>query len=259
MADTPWKKAIEKVMRERGEAMHYAEIAEEIVRTNLRKKVGATPGITVNSQITTDINKNGDESLFLRVARGSYVLRGPGPGGGSSALTRDAEAAELRSGVIRAFGMYWRRDYVNWTSTPSLLGQEQMGAQSVDMAKQVGVYLLYDGREVIYVGRAVDRPLGTRLREHGFDRLSGRWDRFSWFGMSGVTEEGNLESSSPQELRPADLIPTFEGLLIEGLEPRQNRKRADDFRAVEYQQVVDPSIARRRTKQAIVDLLEEKG
>jgi hypothetical protein len=38
------------------------------------------------------------------------------------------------------------------------------------------------------------------------------------------------------------LIATMEAVLIEGLEPRQNRKRGDDFQAVEFLQVEDPAV-----------------
>lgn len=38
------------------------------------------------------------------------------------------------------------------------------------------------------------------------------------------------------------LITTMEAVLIEGLEPRQNRKRGDDFQAVEFLQVEDPQL-----------------
>jgi hypothetical protein len=34
----------------------------------------------------------------------------------------------------------------------------------------------------------------------------------------------------------------MEAVLIEGLEPRQNRKRGDDFQAVEFLQVEDPAV-----------------
>jgi len=47
------------------------------------------------------------------------------------------------------------------------------------------------------------------------------------------------------------VIITMEAVLIEGLEPRQNRKRGDDLQAVEFIQVEDPSIERER-KAAIV-------
>lgn len=90
--------------------------------------------------------------------------------------------------IISSFGMFWRRDAVEWVPTPKLLGMQQIGAEPVDFNKQIGIYLLYDGREVIYVGRATDRPLGRRLYEHTMDRFSSRWDRFSWFGLLPVSE-----------------------------------------------------------------------
>jgi hypothetical protein len=38
----------------------------------------------------------------------------------------------------------------------------------------------------------------------------------------------------------------MEALLIEALEPRQNRKRGDSFKAVEYLQIEDPRIEKER-------------
>jgi len=49
------------------------------------------------------------------------------------------------------------------------------------------------------------------------------------------------------------LIVTMEALLIEGLEPPQNRKRGDDFTAVEFLQVEDPEISKRH----VVELMDE--
>jgi hypothetical protein len=46
----------------------------------------------------------------------------------------------------------------------------------------------------------------------------------------------------------------MEALLIEGLEPPQNRKRGDDFSAVEFLQVEDPEIQRSQTLQLIDEL-----
>ncbi len=40
---------------------------------------------------------------------------------------------------------------------------QQIGAMPVNFHGQMGIYLLYDGREVIYVGRTTDRALGKRL------------------------------------------------------------------------------------------------
>ncbi len=58
------------------------------------------------------------------------------------------------------------------------------------------------------------------------DRLGGRWNRFSWFGLQDVREDGSL-SSSPLKTDLGSLIATLEAVLIETLKPPQNRKRGD--------------------------------
>ncbi|HEX8339918.1 MAG TPA: hypothetical protein VF624_03320, partial [Tepidisphaeraceae bacterium] len=52
----------------------------------------------------------------------------------------------------------------------------------------------------------------------------------------------------PANFDAAKLIPALEAILIESLEPRQNRKRGDDLAAVEYIQRVDPEIEKKRIK-----------
>ena len=46
------------------------------------------------------------------------------------------------------------------------------------------------------------------------------------------------------------IIPAVEAILIEALEPRQNRKRGDDLSAVEYIQKEDPEIQKKKLKQS---------
>jgi hypothetical protein len=148
--------------------------------------------------------------------------------------------------------MFWQRSAVEWVSTPRLLGMQQIGATPVDFCGQLGIYLLYDGREVVYVGRTTERPLGRRLYEHTLDRMSVWWDRFSWFGLLPVSETGEL-GELPASFAATKLIPALEAILIEALEPRQNRKRGDDLVAVEYIQKSDPEIEKKRMK-AILDV-----
>jgi hypothetical protein len=160
---------------------------------------------------------------------------------------QESEELEEQYEIVTSFGMFWRRNAVEWVATPKLLGMQQLEATPVDFVQQLGIYLLYDGREVIYVGRTTDRPLGRRLFEHTVDRMSTRWDRFSWFGLLPVSEAGAL-GALPATFDAAKLIPALEAILIESLEPRQNRKRGDDLAAVEYIQRVDPELEKKRLK-----------
>lgn len=259
--DLPWREAIIKVLRDRGSAMHYAEIAEAITEGGLRRNFGATPARTVNSNISREINEKGEDSVFVRVRRGEFILReNPGVPPVASAAGIADESEEIgdeieSTGIVEALGMYWRRDQIVWNASPSILGQQDRKSEPVNFAGQVGVYLLHDGREVVYVGRSVKRPIGLRLYEHTYDRLNGRWDRFSWFGLLAVSEDGSLATDPSLNVDVSLLIATLEAILIEALEPRQNRKRGDDFRAVEYIQVVDPALKKQRMSEALQEMI----
>jgi len=247
-----WRKAIVKVLSSSPTPLHYNEITEQIISEGLRTTVGATPAATVSAQITSSIKHEGENTPFLRVARGTFTLKSRSSLEAivPKKLTPEIEESqeeEEQYEIISSFGMFWKKDGIEWSSMPKLLGMQQIGATPVDFCRQLGVYLLYDGREVIYVGRTTDRPLGKRLYEHTVDRMSARWDRFSWFGLLPVSEDGLL-GSLPGAYDAAKLIPALESILIEALEPRQNRKRGDDLAAVEYIQKIDPEIEKKRVK-----------
>lgn len=244
-----WPQAIEKVLRPSTTPLHYNEITERIIADGLRKSLGATPASTVNAQISGSIKSLGSKSPYVRTSKGTYMWA---QSAGVPALSAETEItpgdeAEEQYSIVTSFGMFWRRESVEWIRTPRLLGKQQIGAIPVDFNQQRGVYLLYDGREVIYVGRSTDRALGTRLFEHTLDRMSARWDRFSWFGLLPVSEKGAL-GQLPETFDAIKMIPALEAILVEALEPRQNRKRGDDLAAVEYIQHEDPEIQKRRLK-----------
>ena len=246
--------------------MHYTDIAEAITGRGLKSTVGATPAATVNSIISVSIDKDGKSSPFVRVKRGEYTLRSLHLAAGSAgsqlvppvveaAAADDEPVAEPTA--IQALGMFWRRELVNWTTNPSLLGQQQRNAAIVDFCAQHGIYLLHDGRETVYVGRVTDQPLGKRLWQHTVDRLNGRWDRFSWFGIHRVTDAGKIEPQLGLALAGSQIIIELEAVLIESLEPPLNRRRGDGLRAVEYIQVPDPAI-RQQQVLTIVNELQAK-
>lgn len=252
--DRTWKDAIEIVLAQSSAPMHYSDITAEVIRQGLKRILGATPDSSVNAHIASSIKHEGIDSPYIRVDKGVFALRDSYkppeikahvPAAGSNVNEDDEKQYDL----ISAFGMFWRREAVAWTSSPKLLGMQRIGADPVNFCDQVGIYLLYDGREVIYVGRSADRPLGVRLYEHTKDRLSTRWDRFSWFGLRPVSAEGQL-GSMRQQYQGDVMIPALEAILIEAVEPRQNRRRGDDLAAVEYLQHEDPSIKKKQLKES---------
>lgn len=247
-----------QVLSEAREPLHYSEIAQLILDNGLRQQVGATPAATVTATISMYMQ---DE--VIRVDRGYYRLAtssektGEAESGGHSDSPKVVPTTvpapvdvDEDSGFLNAFGMFWRRDEVDWEqSGKTLLGAQLKAAESINFSQQVGVYILYSGDRVIYVGRTTEPRLGPRLWDHTRDRLAGRWDRFSWFGVRAVAEDGTLGSVPAGSFATDMLVATMEALLIEGLQPPQNRRRGDGFNATEFIQATDPQVEHRRAQE----------
>jgi hypothetical protein len=267
-----WREAIESVLREEARPLHYAEISELVLSRGYYKTDGATPDATVNAQITTSLKYDGVKSPFAKVGRGIYTLRqlgdsataakaAPAPQAASAQAKANEPMDESDESIIRCLGMYWQRGLVVWRTEPRIYGKQQALSRPVDFGGQRGIYILYDHHTVVYVGRSVDRPLGRRLFEHTIDRLGSRWNRFSWFGLLEVTDEGKLVERA-LKVSLESLIATLEALLIESLEPPQNRKRGDDFSVMEYIQDIDPELKEKEiqnTLRAIEQRLRGQG
>lgn len=262
MREMSWAEAIKRVLRDEGKPLHYADIAQAIIDRGYKTNVGATPAQTVAASISGYL-----QGVVVRTQRGVYALAEDGFGANTPAGSRQAkptiasepsiEADEDKSemGLINAFGMFWRRSEARWDKgSTRLLGTQQSGSQGVNFAEQAGVYLLYDGVRVVYVGRVTEPRLGSRLWEHTRDRLSGRWDRFSWFGVRAVQDDGTLGPLPNLTIEVPTLIATMEALLIEGLEPPQNRRQGDGFNALEFIQQTDPEVARARKLNLLAEL-----
>lgn len=251
--DTPWFEAIQQALAGASGPMSCPEIADCIIERGIRRNGGATPAQTIAAILSTSLRE--EDSPFVRVTRGFYALKHSPL---QTPLTPEASEAEAsdnaQTGALRAFGMYWRRDSVVWSGQPRLVGRQGSGASDVNFAGQIGVYLLHDRDRVIYVGRASD-TLYARLKAHTLDRLSGRWDRFSWFGLRGVSADGGLVQEDVP-WTPNVVIETMEALLIESLEPPLNRRRGDNFSAVEFIQVTDPQIEKSQ-KQALLEEMKK--
>lgn len=109
--------------------------------------------------------------------------------------------------MITHYGLFWSERDVFWgrgKAKGQLLGREKsrLGRQGAPTKAErenakcyrewVGLYCLYGGGELIYVGEA---GLGTRstiferLVQHRKGGMADRWDGFSWFGRENIEGE----------------------------------------------------------------------
>ncbi len=240
-----WRDAINRVLKESATALHYSDITEQILTNEYYKPDGATPRNNVNSLISSSIKEYGEQSTYVRVSPGVYALRDIQASVTAAAVESEEiisqQDPDTPTTFINAFGMYWQRDLVIWKENPNLYGLSPGSSALINFSKQRGIYLLYDLHSPIYVGRSTNQTIGKRLYQHTLGRLSGRWNRFSWFGILAASDDGTLKEVNPV-INESVFISSFEAILIEALEPPQNRRQGDGFNGLEYVQGIDPAI-----------------
>jgi hypothetical protein len=257
-----WREAIVRVLKETKTAMHYSDIAEQILTNGYYKPDGATPAATVNAQISSSIKADGENSPYIRVSPGTFALRDAQVLNVVQAvlnvepITQQDQDTEITSKFINAFGMYWQRDLVVWKKSPKLFGRSPASSFAIDFSKQRGVYLLYDHHTPVYVGRSTEQTIADRLFSHTNGRMAGRWNRFSWFGILEPTNDGKLQEAN-LTIGESDIISTLEAILIESLEPPQNRRQGDGFAGREFVQDIDPEIKKKQLA-ATLRAIEQK-
>lgn len=119
------------------------------------------------------------------------------------------------------------------------ISDEQRGRQTLDFWAVPGIYVLYRGDSVVYVGKSEDGGIGARLKQHHqADHLVGRWDAFSWVSPMPIVESfpGDDESKPAEKIKfgatplqptPADLsswLAEIEALGILVARPFDNRQ-----------------------------------
>ena len=144
--------------------------------------------------------------------------------------------------MIRCYGLHWHVDRVFWgrpNAAGSLLGAASRSprARPVDFRKQRGIYALYAGYELVYLGQtgAGNDRLFNRLKAHRNDHLSERWDRFSWFGTQWVTQNGSLSVDTVRVSQKVEVsLNVLEAVSIAIAEPRLNLQRGKWGEATKY-------------------------
>ena len=240
-----WDDAIIRVLTEADEPTHYRDITDEILVRELVATVGKTPSATVRSAIYRMI-KSGKS--IESPAPG--VFRLPGIKGGQTATVQVDDNESIASEdpaqnlSVAAYGLHWERHKVNW-SNGRILGYDTDPKQAIDFSNQQGVYLLHNWQSIVYVGRTDAEKSGLlqRLRHHHRrSDWSGKWERFSWFGVRQVDDQGNM-IDGPDIATKEIVVALMETLLIEVLGPALNRNQGDYLGNL-YRQATDPDIAR---------------
>lgn len=134
--------------------------------------------------------------------------------------------------IIQSYGLFWRADDIYWgrgRQAGALYAVPARGRRSVptDFRSQVGLYVLYSGHQMIYVGQTGSgtQRLLRRLKHHRKDMLAERWDTFSWFGLRRVLSKGrlsNVNQRAGSSLEKA--LNHMEAILIAASEPQLNRQ-----------------------------------
>ena len=154
--------------------------------------------------------------------------------------------------VIQNFGLFWERDEIEWGTTGSgnlghLKGYRSKPSSTVDFREQRGIYVLYEGGDIVsqrvsYVGQAGSglNDLFHRLRDHRDDDLWNRWQRFSWFGFLAVGAGHTLvhkKRSAIGKIGFGTALDQVEAVIMALLEPIKNKQGPRWRGAIEYYQL----------------------
>src|SRR5215467_1216286 len=123
-----WRKAIEKVLSEAPGAIHYKDLTEKIIEDGLHSTLGATPSATVYAEMHTAIKKEGDRCPFQKIGKGLFIWKEKAgitqkP---STPIEEPEDEDEVQYDIISSFGMFWRRDAIDWMPTPRILGMAEI-------------------------------------------------------------------------------------------------------------------------------------
>jgi hypothetical protein len=175
-----------------------------------------------------------------------------------------AKSREQVPEMISNMGLFWKADDVFWgqpKNPGSLLGIQanKLKGKKIDFREQMGIYVLYADYRIIYVGQTGrgNQRLFYRLREHLYDDLSERWDRFSWFGTLRVLKSGRLQIEKNAAHPSTDqILNVIEGILIHSAEPPLNRQGGRLKGVTRYLQIRDPRLG--NTEREILEDLDKR-
>ena len=262
--------AVLRVLGQRpNESLHYQhDVTNQISEQGLFAFNAANPAGSVSNTLRwiTDPEHDWHDPRVQKTGRGWFMLTDASLPDENIVEEPDEELDEpivndTRIVGISAYGLYWEREKVRWNGTATrLLGRQTPGAKSVDFAEQLGVYVLHNNQQNVYVGRTTRDSLQSRLvyhnnpSNHSSNQLSFRWKQFSWFGFRDVDDNDDTPKLKPMPSRidAERFLAIMETVLIEALAPPINGRRGDYLGPI-YQQVEDPYLASLRSETSPID------
>ncbi len=185
---------------------------------------------------------------------------------------------ETKKLFIKNYGLFWKLDDIvvrKSNGLGQLIGKKKHDQDyKVNFSEQTGFYALYDDAfNLVYFGQVgkqknTTRTLQIRLKEHYKDHLSGRWSRFSWFGIKSVNESMKdkngfytLDSNEPidkDEANSTDERSNFlnqvEAIVIAVSEPPNNRQGGSFLEAQQFLQHRDEKALGLSTEDMLRDM-----
>jgi hypothetical protein len=111
--------------------------------------------------------------------------------------------------TIYNYGLDWELRY-------AMMGLRGGRGQPVDLRDQVGIYALYKGKELVYIGKSgsgiYPNMIGRIYNHDKYGLKVGKFDRYSWFGFKPVIRGELQDPRHPS--RPAEAIRDVEALLL---------------------------------------------
>lgn len=222
-----WLDAIIKVLESTRTPMHYTKIWDAIRDKHYRECDAKTnPEVIVNS--TIQLNK---DKIVSFGDKGCYILKKHLDATIKKYLEQNIP---VQQGIIRAYGRRWNRAKFEQNNYKMLgkLANEKRSSQ-VDLSSERGVYVLYNGYEIVYVGQTTN-PIADRIKAHTKDNK--KWDSFAWYGIDAI-ENGLICKEKVLTITPNALIDAFEAVMIMATDPCLNKQRGKNVRGQEYQQI----------------------
>ena len=240
-----WEQAVLHVLKNASEPMYYGDIAEKILVDGLKTTGGKTP----NATVAAVISRLPPDADIVKVNPGVFQWR-PGDGlddnQGEPRQSKELDAidaSDSKNISVAAYGLHWERNKVDW-SARRLYGYDIQESETIDFANQQGVYLLHSWQSIVYVGKtsAKEGGLFQRLNYHHTRQVwSGKWERFSWFGIRRVIDNGVIVDDQNYATKEV-VTALMEAVLIEALRPAFNDQKGN-YMGTLYRQATDPNVA----------------